>query len=367
MRMKKMIHLSLSAALIAGMVGITACGNGTDNNNVRTQSVRNNDGRNYDVNSLPQGNRNFSRSAGSGQNQRIRSLTYSPSLSNKVAGLRDVRSAHVVVTDRDAYVALTLHDGAGTGRTGTMGTRGTTGTTSRMSGMSTGMGNMTGTTNYGGPYGAGYGTRGAGDDGLARGLTGRSGVMGNLFGLGRGGMNGGNTTGGNGAGYGMGGYGTTGNGYGTSGLDYGTDSGAGTMRGMGTGTMRGMGTGTMNGLGNGTTAGRVTDNVPQRVKDDVARIVKRSAPHIRNVYVSGDNDFVNQVGNYATQSRGGATLQGFIADFENMIQRVFPARTGTMTGPYGYAPTTPNGVNNTTGGAGGAGFTTGGYSGGVTR
>lgn len=385
MRMKKMINLSLSAALLAGMVGLTACGTRTDNNNVRTQSVRNHDGRNYDVNSLPQGNRNFSRSAGSGQNQRIRSLTYSPSLSNKVAGLSDVRSAHVVVTGNDAYVALTLHDKAGTTRTGTTGTtgtgttgtpgitgttRGTTGTTSRMSGLSTGLGNTTGTTNYGGPYGAGYGTRGAGDDGLGRGFNGRSGVMGNLFGLGQGGMTGRNTTVPNGTtGYGMGNYGTTGNGYGygTTGHDYGTGVGAGTMRGAGTGTMRGMGTGTMHNLGNGTTAGRVTDFVPQRVKDEVSRVVKRSAPHIRNVYVSGDTEFVNQVGTYATHSRGGATLHGYIADFETMINRVFPHRTGTMTGPNGYAPTTPNRMHNTTGGAGGAGFTTGGYSGGVTR
>lgn len=372
MRMKKMITLSLSAALITGMVGITACGNRTDNNNVRTQSLRNNDGRNYDVNSLPEGNRLFSRSAGNGRTERITSLKYSPALSNKVAGLRDVQTAHVVVTDKDAYVALTLHGM-------------NNGTGSRMSGMSTGMttgitGNR-GTTNFGGPYGADYGTRGAGDNGLARGLTGRSGTAGSLFDMTRAGNDNGSglTTGrgvGNGLDYdgrglnGMSGMNGTNNIYGTNGNGNmrGMGTGTGTMgtRGTGTGmgTMGTRGTGTFHGLGNGTEAGRVTDNVPQKVKDQVSSIVKKTAPHIRNVYVSGNSDFVSQVGNYATHSRGGATLHGFIADFERTIQRVFPSRAGTMTGPNGYAPTTPNGIN---GGTNGTGINRNGYSGGVTR
>ncbi len=351
-----MIHLSLSAALIAGMVGLTACGTRTDNNNVKTQSLRNNDGRNYDVNSLPQGNRLFSRSAGNGQTQRITSLKYSSALSNKVAGLRDIQTAHVVVTDRDAYVALTLHGARNNAGTGA-------GTGSRMSGMSTGtsMGinnNNRGTTNFGGPYGADYGTRGAGDDGLARGLTGRSGTAGSLLDITRGGNGSGLMTG-RGAGNGL----DFDGGMGTRGMNSNNSNSYG-MNGNGNGTMRGMGTGTFNGLGNGTEAGRVTDNVPQKVKDQVSSTIKKTAPHIRNVYVSGDSDFVTQVGNYATQSRGGATLHGFIADFEKMIQRVFPSRTGTMTGPNGYAPTTPNGIN---GGTNGSGINRNGFSGGVTR
>ncbi|RCX19788.1 YhcN/YlaJ family sporulation lipoprotein [Fontibacillus phaseoli] len=349
MRVAKFVSLSLSAAMIAGMVGMTGCGARTDNNNVRTQSLRNNDGRNYDVNSLPQGNRMFSRSAGNGQSERITSLKYSPALSNKVAGLSDVQAAHVVVTDRDAYVALTLH-GANA--------------QSRMSEMSTGTTTNRGTTNYGGPYGADYGTRGAGDNGLARGLTGRSGTAGSLFDMNRGNgpANGRNT-----------GNGLMGNDMGLRGFNgdngrrgIGTDMGAG-LSGTATapGSPRMTGTGTFNGLGNGTGAGSVTDNVPQRVKDQVSDVVKKTAPHIRNVYVSGNSDFVSQVGNYATQSRGGATLNGFIADFQNMIQRIFPARAGTMPGPNGYAPTRPNGLNNGT--MDRSGINTDGYTGGVSR
>ncbi|GJM76069.1 hypothetical protein HMSSN036_82850 [Paenibacillus macerans] len=157
----KIVNLSLSAALLASVIGIAGCGDGTAKNNVRTQSVRNNNNRNYDVNSLPNGNRLFSRSAGNGQDQRIRSLRYSSALSNKVAQLGDVQTAHVVVTDRDAYVAVTLHGnnnaamGNTAGRTNTYGMR------------STGIG--TGTTNLGGPYGAGYGRAAPMTTGLAAG------------------------------------------------------------------------------------------------------------------------------------------------------------------------------------------------------
>ncbi|WP_158297363.1 YhcN/YlaJ family sporulation lipoprotein [Paenibacillus antibioticophila] len=304
-----MVHLSLSAALIAGMVGLTACGTRTDNNNVKTQSLRNNNVRNYDVNSLPQGNRLFSRSAGNGQSERITSLKYSPALSNKVAGLSDIQTAHVVVTDRDAYVAVTLH--------GTNNNPGTGSGISEMStGRSTGINNHRGMTNSSGSYGANSETRGSGGNGgLARGLTGRSGTAGSLLDINRG------------------------------------DGG--------------MGTGTFNGVENGTEAGRVTDNVTQQVKDQVTDVIKKTAPNIRNVYVSNDSDFVSRVGSYATESRGGSALQDMISDFQTMIDRVFPSRAGTMTGPNGYAPTQPSGINNR--GMTPAGINNNGYSGGVTR
>lgn len=309
MHIKKMVHLSLSAALIAGMVGLTACGTRTDNNNVKTQSLRNHNGRNVDVNSLPQGNRLFSRSAGNGQSERITSLKYSPALSNKVAGLSDIQTAHVVVTDRDAYVAVTLH--------GTNNNPGTGSGISEMStGRSTGIKNNRGMTNSSGSYGANSETRGSGGNGgLARGLTGRSGTAGSLFDINRG------------------------------------DGG--------------MGTGTFNGIENGTEAGRVTDNVTQQVKDQVTDVIKKTAPNIRNVYVSNDSDFVSRVVSYATESRGGSALQDMISDFQTMIDRVFPSRAGTMTGPNGYAPTQPNGINNR--GMTPAGINNNGYSGGVTR
>ena len=358
MRGVKVVNLSLSAALLAGVALVAGCGNGTDNNNVRTHNMRGNH-RNYDVNSLNEGNRLFSRSAGNGQDERIRSLRYSPALSNKVAQLRDVQTAHVVVTDRDAYVGVTLHGNTTTGRTTAYGMQ-------RPNGIGLG------TTNVGGPYGADYGTRGAGDNGFARG----NGRTGGLFDLGRGGLFGADNNvnrGGNGS---MLGTGTTGNRFGSGG-GMGMSS---VNRGTGTGASA-YGTGTNNGTMNNTPSGFTTgngalgagtDNVSQDVKNRIEAAIKQTAPHIRNVYVSGDADFVSRIGDYGTQTRGGGTLNNFISDFETMINRVFPGRTGTMTGPNGYAPTGPNaGMGNGTGTMGttgtGARGMNAGFTGGTTR
>ncbi|GAA0133344.1 hypothetical protein YSY43_01840 [Paenibacillus sp. YSY-4.3] len=412
MRIAKVVSLSLSATLIAGMVGLTGCGTRTDNTNLRTQNVRNKNYRNYDVNSLRPGDRNFTRSLGNGQSERINSLKYSPALSNKVAQLREVQSAHVVVTDRDAYVAVTLHGqghqgtrasgmhpgtnygtttrygnqgttnygmtstgttglgrtpgafpngtagfGTGTGygygtRTGTGLGNGTLGYgTGTGTGLGTGYGTGTGTgtgtgmgagTGLGTGYGTGYGT----NDGLGGGLMGRSGVAGSLF----------DTT-------------TRGN-RGMTGLSRGTDGMLG-MKGTRHRTnVDGVGTAPVRGLGTGT--GAVVDNVPQSVKDHISSIVKKTAPHIRNVHVSGDPEFMTHVSNYATQHRTGATLQGRVRDFEHLVNRIFPGRAGTMTGPSGYRNTgggvgttgTGTGMSGTTGTGTGSGA---GFSGGVTR
>lgn len=394
MRIAKVVSLSLSATLLAGMVGITGCGTRTDNNNMRSQGVRNNTQGNYDVNSLRDGNRNFTRSLGNGQSERINSLKYSPALSNKVSQLREVQSAHVVVTDRDAYVAVTLHGnqhgraiGPGRGMTTNYGATGY-GTTNVLDGNTRGAvnygtaGNMMGYgtrngTGIGTGYGTSYGTTGYGttsrtpsygttgngttsrnpnglidgtrtDDGLGRGLMGRSGVAGSLF----------DTA-------------TRGN-RGTTGMNGGTDGiGMKSTRHRNTTNVDGTGNGSVVGLGTGTGAGLV-DNVPQSVKDEISKAVKKTAPHIRNVHVSGHQEFVTHVSNYATQSRTGATLQGYVGDFEHLVNRIFPGRAGTMTGPNGYRNTgggtgstgTGTGMSGTTGTGTGSGA---GFSGGVTR
>ena len=352
MRGAKVVNLSLSAALIAGMALVAGCGDGKGDNNVRTQSLRGNN-RNYDVNSLNPGNRLFSRSAGSGQDTRIHSLRYSPALSNKVAQLRDVQTAHVVVTDRDAYVGVTLHGMNMNGRTSAYGMQ-------RPNGMGLG------TTNVGGPYGADYGTRGAGDNGLARGND-RAG-LGGLFDLGRGWFGTGNNVSRNNNGS-IQGTGTTGN---RSGSMYpGGNMGMSSVnRGTGTTTDR-MGTRGMTNTPSGFTTGNGalgagTSNVSQDLKNRIEAAIKQTAPHIRNVYVTSDSDFVSTIGQYATESRGGGTLNNYIRDFETMLNRVFPGRAGTMTGPNGYAPTRPNaGMGNGTGT--GARDMNAGFTGGTTR
>lgn len=316
MRGAKVVSLSLSAALLASSVGLTACGTG--NNNVKTQSLRNTHG-NYNVNTLPQ-NRMFTRNT-DGRTTKIHSMRYSAALSNKVAQLKDVQSAHVVVTDRDAYVAITRHGQHRTGVT-THGAGVTTrsygnGLVSPNHGVTTDGLTHRGTTNVSGPYGANYGTRGIADNGLA---GSSSGLMGPLR-----------------------------NNLGTGYTTRGTTATDGTLHRMNTTT--------------GTT-GHVTDRVPQKLKDSIANTVKKTAPHIHNVYVSEDADFVTEMGNYGTKSRGGAPLHNLTADFETLINRVFPGRAGTMMGPNGYAPTAPN-QTNINGYRGG--ITTDGYRGGITR
>lgn len=326
MRGAKMIRLSLSAALIAGMVGLTGCGSTTDNTAMHTKSVRNHSAGNY--NSMNQGSR-----LNSYQNNKMSTMKHSATLSNKVAQLPDVQTAHVIVTDHDAYVALTLHNqtgqNTGTGKLGTL-------STGMRNNMGTSMGTNRGTTNMGtrnvgGPYGADYGTRGAADNGLSR-INGRSG---SLMDMGRGAIFGDNNR--NGINTGR----VTTNGT-NQGMNYGTGT-------YGTGTYGTYGTST----GTGTTlnnSGTVVDNVPQNVKDEISRVVKNADSKIRNVYVSNHPDFMSGVGGYVTKSRGGMMVNEAVVDFEELVQRIFPSRTGTMTGPSGYTPTPTqrNGINGVT-------------------
>ncbi|MNJ61676.1 Lipoprotein YhcN precursor [compost metagenome] len=150
---------------------------------------------------------------------------------------------------------------------------------------------------------------------------------------------------------------------GVRGMNGGTDGmiGMKSTRHRNTTHVDGTGNGAVLGLGTGTGAA-VVDNVPQKVKDEISKAVKKTAPHIRNVHVSGHQEFVTHVSNYATHSRSGATLQGYVTDFEALVNRIFPGRAGTMTGPSGYRNTTDGvGTQKTTDGI------SGGFSGGVTR
>ncbi|GGH33928.1 YhcN/YlaJ family sporulation lipoprotein [Paenibacillus segetis] len=331
MRGAKLVRLTLSAALIAGMVSVTGCGTTTDNNAMHTKSLRNHTTRNYNVNSLQPRT-----SLHNAQNRKMSTMKHDATLSNKVAQLSDVQNAHVIVTDRDAYVAVTLHNQKG-GNTNI----------SKLGTLSNGSRNV-GTSNVGGPYGANYGTRGAGDDGLAR-ITGRAGTNGimnpgrsttygtygaNNYGTGYG------TYGANNYGTGVGTYNNYGAGYGAYNTNnYGTMYRTDRNTNYGTYGTYGTTTGTDRNLNN---VGQVVDNVPQKVKDEISRIVKKSDPKIQNVYVSNHPEFVNNVGGYVTQSRGGTMLNNAVGDFEKLVERIFPSRTGTMTGPNGYTPTPNN-------------------------
>ncbi|WP_018752275.1 YhcN/YlaJ family sporulation lipoprotein [Paenibacillus sanguinis] len=263
MRGSKIVHLSLSAALVAGVGGIAGCGNA--DNNMRTQSLRNNHNRGYNINSMDSMDRNQrmnTRNTGNGQ-ERIQSLRYSQALSNKVAQLGSVQAAHVVVTDHDAYVGVTLH-----------GNRQNNG-----NGMNTGRNE-----------GTGMDMLGAGSKGVNMNRSRALNSTDRMPGVG---MNGHRDT----------------SMYGTTGTEMINRSPNENGIGLGMGDM---------GLGMGV------DNIGEDVREQITTAIKQTAPHIRNVYVSGNTDFVDQIGNYGMQSRAGRTLNHYINDFETMINRIFP-------------------------------------------
>jgi YhcN/YlaJ family sporulation lipoprotein len=115
----KTISMSLSAALIVSMIGVTGCGtNNTDNQSLRTKNVkyntnvanRNNANR-YGINSTNNDNGLFTR----GDNKMV-NLRYSEELSNKISQLERVDMAKVMLTDNNAYVAVTIRSNdTGTG------------------------------------------------------------------------------------------------------------------------------------------------------------------------------------------------------------------------------------------------------------
>ena len=65
------------------------------------------------------------------------------------------------------------------------------------------------------------------------------------------------------------------------------------------------------------------------LKDQIAKEVKISAPQIKNVYVSANPDFVSRMTSYMEDVRLGHPIQGFIVEFNAMVDRIFPAESGT--------------------------------------
>ncbi|QMV40765.1 YhcN/YlaJ family sporulation lipoprotein [Cohnella cholangitidis] len=75
----------------------------------------------------------------------------------------------------------------------------------------------------------------------------------------------------------------------------------------------------------GNTSASVTD----AVKDKIADQVKTLSPSVENVYVSANPDFTGRMKGYANDVRAGHPIQGFLAEFNALVERVFPAPSGT--------------------------------------
>jgi YhcN/YlaJ family sporulation lipoprotein len=65
------------------------------------------------------------------------------------------------------------------------------------------------------------------------------------------------------------------------------------------------------------------------LKDKIADQVKSMVPIVENVYVSANPDFISRMKGYASDVRQGHPIQGLIVEFNALVERVFPAPSGT--------------------------------------
>lgn len=291
--LRSKISLSVSAALLLGMVSITGCGtNNAANTGVETKSVKGmHDGR-IGMKSVD---------GGIIRTKAADKMEISRDLADRIAAMPEVRSANVVLLGKSAYVAVTL-DEAAAGPHAKSTTPNTYGTGNGPTGMMSGTGrSMTGTDRTMGGTGnmAGTGTR--------SGMMGTTGAMPGT----------------------MGGAGTTGTTSTTGTTD--VMDGRGMKREIDRGIGKGMGTGMGMGTRSTTPGYNMTateaDTVTKEMKDKIAAEVKKHAPQINAVYVSANADFVQRVNVYAEEARAGHPLKGFADEFRTMIDRIFPTRS----------------------------------------
>ncbi|MDP4095725.1 YhcN/YlaJ family sporulation lipoprotein [Paenibacillus sp. P96] len=243
---KKVITVSVSAALIASMLGIAGCGYRDNGNGVRTNNIR------YGAADMNRADRlgvkptdTANRLGRDGvATNHADNMRYSQNLSKRISEMRGIRNATVLVNNNSAYVALSL-----------VGQRVTKATTRE---RVTDLGNM-GVRDIVGTR-APYTT-----SGVAPGLTGNTnGVVPRRSVADNNGLNG--------------------------------SSGTGTL--------------------------------PNRIQNQVTYKVKQYAPHIKNVYVSNDPNFVTRMGGYARDLGNGLPFSRIGRDFRMMTERLFPAGTG---------------------------------------
>lgn len=71
----------------------------------------------------------------------------------------------------------------------------------------------------------------------------------------------------------------------------------------------------------------ITD-VSDQVKTKIADKVKTTHSYIKNVYISASPDFVERMRSFRQDIQNGKPVAGFVKEFYNVIERVFPMRAG---------------------------------------
>ncbi|MCA0754963.1 YhcN/YlaJ family sporulation lipoprotein [Paenibacillus sp. N4] len=70
------------------------------------------------------------------------------------------------------------------------------------------------------------------------------------------------------------------------------------------------------------------DKLTDQIKDEIAGEVRRLRPDVNQVYVSANPDFVGRMNAYMQDVKLGHPIQGFVAEFNAMAERIFPAKAG---------------------------------------
>ncbi|ALP37788.1 hypothetical protein ASL14_17915 [Paenibacillus sp. IHB B 3084] len=301
---KKVISFTISAALLASMAALTGCGE-ADNRNVRTNNTRYNaqntqmDGMNrFGVKSNGMDGMRLNENANgnaNGNGNRVGNLRVDRSLSNRISELPDVKSATVLVGERNAYVAVSLNDqGNGTG----VGTPSVNGTERNrnvpsVNGVNGTRGNRTTDTTTPGMTDngvTGNGTPARRDDGL---------------------------------------FGTMGTG------SY--------------GMLRGLTDNNRTDNTNTTIEGARTAYEPSdEVKSRIANKVKQFAPSIEQVYVSANPDFIKQTTDFSRSVQNGRPIRGLSNEMVDVIERVFPTSAADTNRPTEGSTTAPTRPQNHT-------------------
>lgn len=284
----KAITLSLSTAIFV-MAGLTGCGTNRDAGNVQTKSVRH-EARGINRYGVETNGLDGIR-ARNYRAHNVTSLKTSDELAKRIADMKEVESANVLLTDRNAYVAVRLTDGhAGKLNTNSYRARSYSGyadDTMRSGTLSPDMGGLR--VNDGAaasPYGVDRVTPGL-NTGTATDRT----HLNNDRGL----------------------YGTMGTGS------------YGMMRGL-TGNdriPRNENTGDY-GVKRENRVNSSDDNTPAEIKGKIAARVKQFAPNVENVYVSSNPEFVEHAEKYSTDLRNGKPVSGMLDTFSSMVERIFP-------------------------------------------
>jgi len=323
--LRSKISMSVSAALLLGMVSITGCGdnNSADGNNVQTKNVRKMNDSRINTNSV--------------RGNAFDKMEMSQELADRIAAMPEVRSANVMIAGKSAYVAVAFDraDG-GIHAKGTDNIRPYSyggGFGNNTSGMLTGPGRPIGGMDTGMNTGPGMTV----NPGVGRGTEpitgnrGRGSVTGNPGMTGTGGSMAGVPKSLTGTGT-VGGIGTANPqaypGNGNNGILSDSNYVDGTRMKRDIDNSMGTGIGIRSVAPNNSNKMTDDEDVTEEMKDKIAAEVKRYNSGIDNVYVSANPDFVERADFYAQEVRAGHPLKGFANEFRTMVERIFPTRSG---------------------------------------